>query len=424
MFNKKCSVIRSLVLTIFTAAYVGPGAWGQTFKVLHSFGSTGDGYVPLAGQIFDAKGNLYGVTNLGGLIGGCRSEGCGTLYQLKPNSDGTWAETVIHAFNGSDGAYPSASPILDAQGNLYGSADGEGYYPDLVYQLTPGSNGTWTESMLYQFPGSSESDPGELTFDVSGNIYGTTRFGGLNDTGTVFGLNRSSGWQEQLLRVFDRYPADGGLYPLGPITFDGNGNLYGTTIQGGTYNRGVVYKLTNRGGLFWQETVLYDFAPDGETPLGVVLGPDGSLYGVTQGGGDRGSVRCGCGTVYKLTPNSDGTWTKTVLYAFRGGHQDGATPVQPVTFDQAGNIYGTTAAGGVNNNPCNLYGCGTVFKLTPSAGGHWTESILHFFTAGLDGYNPDSPLAIDGAGNLYGTASDGGLYQNYDYGGVAYEITP
>lgn len=427
MSNKKYTAVRGLLLAILATALVGPPAWGQTFKVLHSFGNTGDGFVPLAGQVFDAQGNLYGVTNLGGLQSGCRGDGCGTVYQLKPNSDGSWTETVIHAFDGNDGAFPWASPILDSQGNLDGSTYGESYYPDFVYQLMKGSDGTWTESILHQFSGSGDgSDPGELTLDASGNIYGTTSGGvSLYDTGTVFTLNRSLGWLERLLHVFVQYPSLGGAGPYDGITFDANGNLYGTTIQGGTYDRGVVYKLTSQGGVFSsKETVLYDFAgvPDGETPLGVIFGPDGSLYGVTQGGGYNGNNTCdlGCGTVYKLTPNSDGTWTKTVLYAFRGGPHDGATPTRRVTFDQAGNIYGTTVGGG---NSCNPYPCGTVFKLTPTAGGHWTESIVYFFTGGLDGYNPDSFLAIDGAGNLYGTASWGGLYQNL-YGGVAYEITP
>ena len=422
MFNKTCSVIRSLVLTVFTVALVGQGAWGQTFKVLHSFGNTGDGKSPIEGQVFDSQGNLYGITGLGPSGNGCLGdEGCGMVYRLKPNSDGTWTEAVIHAFNGSDGAYPLSSLLLDAQGNLYGSASGEGHYPDVVYQLTPGSNGTWTESVLYQFPGSPNgSGPGELTFDTAGNLYGTSEGGGLNDTGTVFSLNRSSGWQESLLHTFDGYPYDGGAGPLGSIVFDTEGNLYGTTILGGAYNSGVVYKLTKQGSVFWREKVLYAFTggSDGMSPWGVVFGPDGSLYRVTQTGGNMGTVSCfGCGTVFKLTPNSDGTWTKTTLYSFRGGHDDGAIPTDRITFDQAGNIYGTTASGG--NGFLNL-GFGTVYKLTPSSDGHWSESIVYFFTGGSDGFDPDGPLTIDGAGNLYGTAGVGGLY----YGGVAYEITP
>ncbi len=424
MSNKKYTAVRGMLLTIFATALVGSAAWGQTFKVLHAFG---DEAYSQYGLVFDGQGNLYGVTVYGG-------DGYGTAYQLKPNSDGTWTETVIHAFSDSGGTYPSSSLILDSQGNLYGSASGQGHYPDAIYQLTPNSNGTWTESALYQFPpGSPEgSNPGQLTFDAAGNVFGTTRFGGVNESGTVFNLDRLSGWQESLLFTFDGFPnnqSGGGAF--GAIAFDSAGSLYGTTLGGGTYDSGVIYKLTKQGNA-WQQTVLYNFAggSDGNAPWGVVFGPDGSLYGITQVGGSTENVFCflGCGTVFKLTPDSDGTWTKSTLYVFRGGRRDGAIPTTSVTFDQAGNIYGTTAAGGNSGNgsstsscyPYSRYGCGTVFKLTPSAGGQWTESILHFFMGGLDGFNPDSPLAIDGAGNLYGTVGNGGL----NGGGVAYEITP
>ena len=424
MLNAKYAAIRSLLLTALAVFLVVPAAWGQTFKVLHSFGASGDGQWPLGGQVLDGQGNVYGVTQIGPSGNGCLSnEGCGTVYQLKPNADGSWSESVIHAFNGSDAAFPFASPGFDPQGNLDGTADGHagaGQYPVVVYQLSPASDGSWTESILHQFPTSPDSGPGDITFDVLGNVYGVTGRGGVNDTGSVFSLNRLAGWQEQLLLSFDaHYPYLSGLSPQGAITFDGNGNLYGSTILGGAYNCGVTYKLTNQGSFSWKETVLHDFAcgPDGKYPTGATFGPDGSLYGVTQVGGDRGSILCGCGTVFKLTPNSDGTWTKTTLYAFRGGPSDGASPANRLVFDQAGNIYSTTGHGG--NNSCS-YGCGTVFKLTPSAGGQWTESILHFFTGGLDGSGPISTMAIDGAGNLYGATYRGGVYGD----GVAFEITP
>jgi hypothetical protein len=168
--------------------------------------------------VFDGQGNLYGITQIGPSGNGCLGNtGCGTVYQLKPNADGTWTESVIHAFNGSDSAFPLASPSFDSQGNLDGTADGHagaGTYPVVVYQLSPGSDGTWTESILHQFPTSPDSGPGALTFDPAGNVYGVSDGGGMNGTGSVYSLNRASGWQYQLLLSFDgHYPYPSGISP-------------------------------------------------------------------------------------------------------------------------------------------------------------------------------------------------------------------
>ena len=175
MSNIKLTSARSSLLTILAAFFVISGAWGQTFRVLHSFGASGDGLLPVGGQVFDRQGNLYGVTEAGPLGNGCLgNEGCGTVYQLKPNGDGTWSESVIHAFNGSDAAFPLTSPSFDPQGNLDGTADGHagaGTFPAVVYQLSPTSNGTWTESILYQFPNSRDNSPGALTYNPAGNVY-------------------------------------------------------------------------------------------------------------------------------------------------------------------------------------------------------------------------------------------------------------
>lgn len=141
-------------------------------------------------------------------------------------------------------------------------------------------------------------------------------------------------------------------------------------------------------------------------PRALVFGPDGDLYGVGDGG------LYFYGVVFKLTQNSDGTWSESVIYAFQGTPTDGAGPVGPLVFDQAGNLYGATSGGGASN-------WGTVFKLVPSSGGQWNEVILYQFTGGADGANPSSGVIMDAAGNLYGTTTNGG-----DDEGVVYEITP
>jgi uncharacterized repeat protein (TIGR03803 family) len=429
MFTNRSSLFCGIALTIFTVVLIAPEVWGQTFKVLHSFGDTGDGFYPHAGQVFDNQGNLYGVTDEGPTAAQCFGYGCGTVYQLKPNADGSWTETVIRAFNGNDGAFPSSTPIFDAQGNLYGSTycdESYCYHLGFVYQLTPGSNGSWTETILHQFSASWDGgEPQELTFDAAGNLYGEAYTGGLNNTGTVFTLNRSAGWQERLLYNFGPINGGDGTDPTGVSTLDSAGNFYGATQGGGAYGYGVIFKLTKEAGLFWQKTLLHQFtgAADGDLPNGVIFGPDGSLYGTTQSGGYVGAGVCGfsrgCGTVFKLTANSDGTWTETVLYSFRGA-VDGAFPTRGITFDGAGNIYGTTSGGGGSGSVCGPYGCGTVYELIPGSGGQWNKRTLHSFTGGSDGWSPASILTIGSEGKVYGTAGLGGSHN----GGVAYQITP
>ena len=167
MSNPKSSLLRSVVLTILMAAFVVSMAWGQTFKVLHAFGNTGDGLYPAAGQAFDSQGNLYGVTTNGPSGSQCFNLGCGTVYQLKPNGDGTWTETVIFAFNGNDGAFPSSGFLSGQQGALYGvtSAGGNsgcgGYGCGTVYELTPIAgldHGTW-KSRVHRIGASAIAPP-------------------------------------------------------------------------------------------------------------------------------------------------------------------------------------------------------------------------------------------------------------------------
>ena len=193
--------------------------------------------------------------------------------------------------------------------------------------------------------------------------------------------------------------------PFGALTLDSVGNLYGAAGAGAGGEAGAIYELTPSAA-GWNYSVLYSFqgAPDGQEPTGsLVFDGDGNLYGTTSRGGTNGE-----GTIFELSPSEGGEWTETVLYSFGGYASDGTLPQAGVLFDGAGNLYGTTYGGGISSVPCPSYGCGTVFELSPLAGGPWTESILYMFQAGSDGYAPESVLTMDGGGNLYGTTLVGG----------------
>lgn len=196
------------------------------------------------------------------------------------------------------------------------------------------------------------------------------------------------------------------------LVMDAAGNIYGTTVQGGTFSSGTVFELSPSGSI-WTHSVLYSFTggADGSEPYkGVTLDAHGNLYGTTVAGGG-GSCDGGCGVVYKLT-NSGGTWTQSVIHSFTGGN-DGSGPGNGVTFDRRGNLYGMTPTGGA-------YGLGTVYQLQPQTGGAWTFRLLHAFTGGADGSSASAGrLILDRAGNLYGVTTVGGA--NND--GVVFELT-
>lgn len=253
--------------------------------------------------------------------------------------------------------------------------------------------------------------------------------------GVVFAVIATSSAQPQTFSVIHHFTGGADQnYPFAGLAMDAAGNLYGTTCGNnclaGAYAAGTVFRLSKHGSS-WAFTTLYSFrgGNDGTSPYGpVVIGPDGTLYGTTYQGGGSGCGGAGCGTVFNLkppansvTPSVFGGWTETVLYSFQGGASDGAYPaLANLTFDSAGNIYGTTASGGA-------YDAGTVFKLTRSASG-WTESLLHNFTGGNDGNEPLGGLIIDGGGNLYGATmlgggSDGFCLDGYSCG-VIFELSP
>jgi uncharacterized repeat protein (TIGR03803 family) len=283
-----------------------------------------------------------------------------------------------------------------------------------VFELTPAGGGSWTEKVLYSF-GAYGTDGvvpyAGLIFDAAGNLYGTTYAGGTYyQYGTVFELTPAAGggWTEKVLHNFVANGTDG-YYPWAGLAFDRFGNLYGTTSTGGTYEGGIVFELTPAGSGGWTETVLHRFgnAMDGSGPLaGLIFDAAGNLYGTTSGGGTYD------GTVFELTPAGGGSWTEKVLWSFGSG-TDGFAPQVGLVFDAAGNLYGTTPWGGTN-------GYGTVFELTPAGSGGWTEAVLHNFNefGNGDGYYPLAALILDAAGNLYGTTSVGGTYNN----GTVFEL--
>jgi len=337
---------------------------------------------------------------------------------------------VLHKFaGGADGGDPEDTLTFDASGNLYGTTWGTIY--STVFEMSPNPDGTWTETVLYTFSG--ENDPSSVRanviFDASGNMYGTSVSGGDYGQGTVWQLSPNPGgpWTETILDSFTD-GSDGG-WLVGGLIFDAAGNLYGAASHGGAYGNGVVFELSPNSDGTWTENELYSFTGgmDGAGPdhPNLVFDSAGNLYGVTVGGGEG---TCSfifwsqCGVVYELTPNGDGTWTESVLYRFTGG-KDGGQPESTLAWDAEGNLYGTAMHGGLYNN-------GVVFKLTPGSGGVWTEAVLHHFKGGTDGANPIGGVVLDAAGNLYGTTEAGGgrgSCTNW-FGmpgcGTAFELTP
>ncbi len=379
-------------------------------QVLYTFTGPG-GASPQAGLIMDRAGNLYGTTTVGG------AGGYGTVFELSPNGSGGYTESVLHSFAGGDGAVPSAALIMDGVGNLYGTTQNGGQVGEgEVFELSPTPGGDYLLSVLHTFTGSTAavSDGGApgaaLIMDSAGNLYGTTQTGDIDNDGVVFELSPSvgGGYQETPLYSFN-YTFSGindGADCLSALYLDSAGNLYSTTNGGGDYGFGTFFKLSPGPGGY-TETIFYQFTglnDGGQSQAGLITDSAGNFYGTSSGGG-----AFGYGLVFEFSPKATGGYTETVLYTFTGG-ADGGGPVAELISDSAGNLYGTTIAGGPNNK-------GVVFQLSSVAGGY-TESVLYAFSGGNDGGKPSSSLIMDNAGNLYGTALEGGTSND----GVVFEI--
>jgi len=461
-----------------TAAYAGPNGGGIVFElsstvsgwketILHSFViGYSDGNDPV-GVVMDASGNLYGATYHGGdsdcvEVYNLGWLGCGIVYELSPQANGAWTETILFNF-GTDGdtsgGWPNSQLLFDASGNIYGTASPPcyecsagslfqlsksstgvwseatvGYFgwppsslaidaqanlylanptsPNNVLQFVPASPGIWNMNTIYTF--GEGTNVGSLIFDAAGNLYGATGAVYNGPQGTIFELTPASSgnWTEDTL-----YSFTGGTDGADPNTpmFDSKGNIYVSAAAGGNtacpltyysynYTCGTIFELSPKSIGGYTGTTLYEFSPgpvDGNLPMaGLVADSSGNLYGTTYIGG----VWL-LGAVYKLSLGHNGKWTNNVLYGFSGTNGDGEYPTDSVILDSSGNLYGTTRSGGT-------YGGGTVFEISPTSHNTWKETILYSFPKSptTDASYPQTGLAFDSEGNLYGATSSGGLY--------------
>ena len=376
-----------------TAAFAGKTV---TETAAYSFQGGNDGGFPQGGLVANAKGKMFGVTTSDG------ADHNGVIFEVH-KKNGAWIEAPIYTFTGgADGAIPQAGLMVDSAGNLYGTTyeGGSGY--GVVFELSHGKKKAWDYNVLWTFSGGNDggAPSGRLTMDANGNVYGTTTQGGTGVVGTVFELSPANGsWSEKVLYNFTGNN-DGGE-PMGNVLLGSDGNIYGTTAGYGQYNYGVVYKLTaSNGG--WTQSVLHAFkgSTDGEVPRdGLIQDGSGTLYGTTAGFDDS------YGNVFSLS--TDGS-NYNVLYNIPSCQScyTGNGPWQTVSMDSAGALYGTTYADGENNN-------GEVFKLTPGQNNQWTATVLYAFQGGSQSNYPYSTVLIKKGklfGTSYGNAGQAGFY--------------
>ncbi|HEY3637416.1 MAG TPA: choice-of-anchor tandem repeat GloVer-containing protein, partial [Rhizomicrobium sp.] len=315
---------------------------------------------------------------------------------------------VLYSFSGgSDGLAPTSGLITDASGNFYSTTDAGGATGHgAVFKLTPAGK----ETVLYSFGGGTDGQNPQagLAEDGQGNLYGTTYEGGADNLGAVFKVTPDG--KETILHSFAGGATDGSS-PLSGVILDAKGNIFGTAEAGGSYASGIVFEITSSGTY----SVLYQFAgsPDGAYPLSTLLmDKSGNLFGTTLGGGAQSNYcGVGCGAVFELSPSGKNSWTESVIYAFQGNGNDTTNPWANVIADKSGNLYGTATQGG-NYNDCFSGGCGAVFELSPGKNGSWTETILYDFVSGKDGDTPYAGVVRDAKGNLYGTTFSGPSSKN------------
>jgi uncharacterized repeat protein (TIGR03803 family) len=401
------------LLMIAVTLILTTAAWASSEAVLYNFNNfSGDGYYPYSGLVADSKGNLFGTTNNGGVT----TTPYGTAFELTL-SGGVWTETILHNFIGgtTDGAYPQySSMVFDKAGNLYGTTQqGGAKNYGTVFELKHSGN-NWTFILIHSFtnvaPDGYYPQAG-LSFDAAGNMYGTTQYGGTHSTGTDFQLKplKNGKWAYQVIHSLPSSP--GGYYPNGGLTQGQNGYYYGTTLYGGApYNAGTVYRLFLSRGVWVSQTV-YVFGGDtlGANPdSSLTVDAAGNLFGTTAAGGDLN-----LGLVFELKRGKNDKFTYIVLHSFKG-NPDGSTPWtgSGVTMDSKGDLFGATRYGGTQSAQ------GTVYELKLT-NGHYNERMLWDLGATGDGYQPLAGVVLF-KGKLYGTTYAGGSHS----AGTVFQVTP
>ena len=368
--SRRALAVPALVLLSILSLTAPKQAQAQAEVVLYSFAGTPDGNYTNGRLTADGAGNLYGTTVYGG------ANSAGSVFELSPEPEGGcaggsnagngWCETVLYSF----------CPV--------GPSCTDGSYPFSAY----------------------------VTFDSLGNLYSTTRDGGIYNNGTVFelshqldgscpgGSNPGNNWCETVLYSF-QFSADSGS-PTGGLVLDSSGNFYGTTFTGGNGN-GSVFELSPDGSGGWAKQIIYSVALNNSGNTGLAIDAEGNLYGFDANN-----------DVFKLT-FANGVWTPTNIHTFTGSPKDGLNPEDSPTVDSSGNVYGTTISGGSKDS-------GTVWKLIPVTkgknAGTYEEKLLHSFTSNKTGELPSTGVTLDSSGNIYGTTSFGGEFDN----GTVYEL--
>ncbi len=402
----KQSSEKGLVTYLTSVALLGGGGWilgsgertaqaaGPALITLASLDGVNSGKAPHEGLIADAVGNLYGTASVGG------ANNFGTVFELDA---ATHALSTLVTFNGTNGGSPACRLITDGAGNFYGTTQvggnlslNNGNGDGTVFKLAAGSHALTT---LASFNGSNgQAAWSSLAADTSGNFYGVTVGGGSFHVGTVYMV---SGTTHALTSVASLFPLDGAL-PMGSLACDGTGNLYGTASAGGRNNDGELFKVDAVTHAL-STVVTFNGTNGGRPTGGLMFDAAGNLYGTTASGGNLAlNGGQGYGTVFEIAA---GTQTLTTLASFNG--PNGSSAFSTLLMDAAGNLFGTTDLGG-DMSLNNATGYGTIFEI---AAGTQTLTTLATFE-GANGALPECTLLVDAAGDLYGTTQAGGAYND------------